>query len=97
MVRDKNRRLALRLRTIREELFGEDGIPTLARALGIPDQTWSNYEQGIAVPGYIVLAVIEHTGVDPHWLLTGEGERYTVRRCEDRPRWEGGALHPFPN
>jgi hypothetical protein len=97
MVRDKNRSLALRLRAIREELFGEDGISTLATALGIPDQTWSNYEQGIAVPGYIVLAMIECTGVDPHWLLTGKGERYTVRHGEDLLRREGGPLRPFPN
>jgi hypothetical protein len=69
----------------------------MARALDLPDQTWLHYESGSAMPGYIVLALIEHTGVNPHWLLTGKGERYTAGRCEDRLRQDGGRLRPFPN
>jgi hypothetical protein len=34
--------------------------------------------------------LIEQTGANPHWLLTGNGERYTTRRREDRPRLAGG-------
>ena len=85
-VRDLNRNLARRLRMLRKELYGADGIPALAESLGIPDQTWSNYESGVALPGPILLALIEQTGVNPHWLLTGQGERYTAKRSGDRSR-----------
>jgi hypothetical protein len=27
----------------------------------------------VTIPGRILLHFIEHTGADPHWLLTGEG------------------------
>ena len=90
MVRDLNRNLARRLRMLRRELYGTDGIPALAEALGIPDQTWSNYESGVALPAPILLTLIEQTGVDPHWLLTGQGERYTARHSADRFRLAEG-------
>lgn len=90
MVRDLNQSLARRLRMLRKELYGEDGIPTLAEALGIPDETWLNYESGVALPATTLLVLIEQTGVSPHWLLTGKGERYTTGRSEDRPRLAGG-------
>jgi hypothetical protein len=92
MIRDRNRTLARRIREIREELYGEDGVPALAEALGIPARTWANYEGGVALPAPILLGVIEITGADPHWLLTGEGERYTAsaRRRGERPRRAGG-------
>ena len=86
MVRDLNRSLARRLRMIRRELYGADGIPTLAEALGIPNETWSNYEIGVAIPAPTLLVLIEQTGANPHWLLTGQGERYTTRRSGDHPR-----------
>jgi hypothetical protein len=84
MVRDLNLTIARRVRVIRLELFGPHGVPTLAEALGIPEQTWANYESGVALPGPIVLTLIERTGVNPHWLLTGKGERYTAKRCGDQ-------------
>lgn len=90
MVRDLNLTLARRVRQIRLERFGPNGIPTLAEALGIPEQTWSNYESGVALPGPIVLTLIEHTGVNPHWLLTGKGERYTAKHCGDQFRQAEG-------
>jgi hypothetical protein len=90
MVRDLNRTLARRLRILRKELFGADGIPTLAESLGIPDETWLNYESGVALPAPTLLVLIEQTGANPHWLLTGKGERYIARRCEDRSRPAGG-------
>lgn len=80
-IRDRNRTLARRLCQIRTELYGADGISALAEALGIPERTWLNYESGIALPAPLLLMVIEQTGANPHWLLTGEGERYTTRRC----------------
>ena len=86
MVRDLNRSLARRLRMLRLELYGAHGIPALAEALGIPDETWLNYESGVALPATTLLVLIEQTGVSPHWLLTGKGERYTAQRSGDRPR-----------
>jgi hypothetical protein len=82
MVRDLNRTLARRVRKVRQELYGRNGKAALAHALGIPEQTWSNYESGVALPAAVLLELIELTGVDPHWLLSGEGERYTAKPDE---------------
>jgi hypothetical protein len=91
-----NHTLARRLRQIREESFGEDGIPALADALGIPDRTWSNYESGITLPAHILLVFIQETAANPRWLLTGKGARYTARRSGDRSHRVGqpSALRP---
>ena len=74
--------LADRLREIRDDLYGEEGGQFLADALGIPLRTWLNYESGVIVPAYIVLLLIDMAGVNPHWLLTGQGEKY-ARRTPD--------------
>lgn len=42
--------LSTRIRTIRKETHGEDGIPQLAAALGIPARTWENFEAGVKSP-----------------------------------------------
>src|SRR3954466_12922014 len=68
--------LAERLRLLRSELYGERGGPELARRLGIPIRTWYNYESGVTVPGEVLLRFVELTGVDPLWLLHGEGPRF---------------------
>jgi SOS-response transcriptional repressor LexA len=68
--------LSERLRSVRAELFGERGGPELARRLGIPIRTWYNYESGVTVPGEVILRFVELTGVDPIWLLHGEGPRF---------------------
>lgn len=70
--------LASRIREIRMEKFGEEGIATMSQAINIPARTWEHYENGITIPGWILLKFIEITGVEPHWLLTGNGERYRV-------------------
>lgn len=77
--------IAGRVRAIRDELYGEDGGPRLAEALGLPFRTWSNYEAGVTIPGEVLLSFIEITGVSPHWLLTGEGHRYLGPRGIERP------------
>jgi hypothetical protein len=69
--------LAERVREIREDLHGPRGIRPLADALGLPPETWANYERGVVIPARVILLFIEITGADPHWLLTGRGERYT--------------------
>jgi hypothetical protein len=68
--------LAIRVREIRRERYGDGGIPLLARLLGLPVQTWVNFEAGVGMPAPVILRFIEVTGADPRWLLTGEGDRY---------------------
>jgi hypothetical protein len=71
--------LASRVREIRVETFGDDGIATLSQVMNIPVRTWEHFENGVTIPASILLHFIEITGVEPHWLLTGEGERYRAR------------------
>lgn len=71
--------LARRVRLVREELYGAHGGPMLAAALELPFRTWHNYETGCTIPAPTILRFIEVTDADPHWLLTGEGERYRSR------------------
>lgn len=66
---------ARRLRELREDLYGEDGGQLLADALGIPLRTWLNYESGVVMPAQVALQLLVLTDVDPHWLLTGQGDR----------------------
>ena len=73
--------LAQRVREIREDLYGPKGARSLADILELPPETWTNYERGVIIPAQVILAFIEVTGTDPHWLLTGQGERYTSRRA----------------
>jgi len=68
--------LAARVRQVREELYGTHGGPLLAEALRIPFRAWHEYESGGTIPALIILRFIEVTEAHPHWLLTGEGNRY---------------------
>jgi hypothetical protein len=77
--------LARRASQLRRECFGEDGIPRLAAALWMPARTWELFEAGASIPAVVLLAFIELTGVEPHWLLTGEGEPYRVRPAPPLP------------
>jgi hypothetical protein len=77
--------LARRAREIREELYGQDGLPDLARELGIPARTWQNFEAGVAMTAIVVLRLIEVTGVHPRWLLTGRGSKYLGAGRDSRP------------
>jgi hypothetical protein len=52
MVRDRQKKLATRLRQLREELYGGDGTWALAEAIGIPEATWANYERGVTLPSF---------------------------------------------
>jgi hypothetical protein len=71
--------LAARVRDVRIALYGEHGGPLLARALGIPFRTLHNYEAGCTIPAHSILRFIKLTGVDPHWLLTGNGAQFLDR------------------
>ncbi len=76
--------LCIRLYTARCAVFGENGVPRLSAALGVPARTWENVEAGVSAPAWLVLEFIELTGVRPHWLLTGEGDPFT--QPETAPR-----------
>ena len=68
--------LARRVREIRREWFGAGGTAVLAVLLDLPVRTWENYEAGCTIPAQTLLRFIELTGVHPHWLLTGGGDKY---------------------
>src|SRR4051794_36585673 len=71
--------LAQRVRAIREDLFGNHGGPLLAEALRLPFRTWLNYEAGCTIPAQVILHFIDITAVHPHWLLTGDGDKFVTR------------------
>jgi hypothetical protein len=48
----------------------------LAAELDLPARTWLNYESGVVIPATVILRLIEITGVNPGWLLTGRGDLY---------------------
>lgn len=81
--------LGERLRVIREEIYGVDGVAELARLLGISARTWTRYEGiGELASAQVLLRFIELTGVDPLWLLKGEGPRYR-HTLDRRPEGAG--------
>jgi hypothetical protein len=84
-----NRRLgiAVRMREIRQDIYGETGLEDLARALRVPPKTWRNYEQGVTMPAEILLAFMVLTDADPNWLLTGDGERMSSELSPSRLEW----------
>jgi hypothetical protein len=77
-----------RLRLIRTELFGEDRGDEFADRIGVPFRTWSNYENGVLIPGEILLVFLEITRVEPTWLLYATGPRYRATTTETR-----GSVH----
>jgi hypothetical protein len=72
--------LSRRIREVRMELYGEHGGPMLAEALDMPFRTWMSYEMGASMPAQSILRFIEVTRANPHWLLTGEGQKFISRR-----------------
>lgn len=78
MGRDRHRRadLARRVREIRIEVFGPQSDPLVAGLLGLPFQTWLGYESGRPIPAEVMLRFLGLTEASPHWLLTGEGDKY---------------------
>jgi hypothetical protein len=76
--------LGQRVRAIREDLHGED-VGAMAGALGLPRETWRNYESGVTIPAPVILEFIVRTGASPRWLWGGEGDRY----CREAPSRSG--------
>jgi hypothetical protein len=77
-VRVEDRVLARRVRQVRIDFYGEFGVGEVAETLGLPAETWENYEAGVRMPATTLLAFISVTGASPHWLLTGRGPRYAA-------------------
>ncbi len=77
--------LARRLREVREELFGEGGVPLLAEALHLPPIIWMSYEAGANIPARVLLRFAEISGSSLLWLLTGDGGRFPEWDCPGVP------------
>ncbi len=74
--REARSKFARRIRQIRLISYGQHGGPTLAEELSLPSGTWQNYEDGVTMPGFVLLKFIQATGVCPGWLLTGDGPKF---------------------
>ena len=79
-------RLGARLKEIRHDMYGENGIETVAISGDVPADTWRNYERSVTMPAVVLLEFLVLTHVDPNWLLTGEGEQFIARSESLRPR-----------
>ena len=74
--------LSERMRAIRLELFGPDGLRVAGQSSRrFRKQHWQMEING-PIAGHFILGFIEVTGANPSWLLRGAGERYQ----EMRPR-----------
>jgi hypothetical protein len=83
--------LSERIRDVRMDLFGEYGGPILAGRLRIQPRTLARMEAGGPVAGVLILKLIEVTGVNPHWLLCGDGEKFGHSALS---RVDGGRQRP---
>jgi hypothetical protein len=79
-----NEVLGGRVRDIRVERFGGEGVAAMAEALGLPAGTWANYENGVTIPAPVLLRFLALTGANPDWLLTGKGTNYRTGGRGDR-------------
>jgi hypothetical protein len=76
--------LASRVREIRQEVFGDDGGPLLARRIELPSRVWSQFEAGRTIPAEVILRFMDLTNANPRWLWTGEGDKYLARHGAGR-------------
>ena len=89
MRKNQTMALALRVREIREELYGENGGPSLARHLGLPFRTWLEFESGRVIPAVVILRFVQVTHAHPLWLRTGLGEKYILTKSAGGIRGRG--------
>jgi hypothetical protein len=66
----RTRAMADRIRLVRQERFGND-VASLAAALGIPERTWLNYEDGVIMPADTMLGFLEICHAELSWMLHG--------------------------
>jgi DNA-binding XRE family transcriptional regulator len=83
---DQKAAFTRRVHEVRVALYGESGAERLAELVGVPRQTWINYESGVSMPAIVALRFLEVARLSPSWLLSGDGPRYVVRhpifRCD---------------
>src|SRR5262249_39513141 len=60
--------------------FGDEGVDTVAALVGVPAKTWVNVEAGVNQSAIVILRLIDATGANPSWLLTGEGPMFMPAR-----------------
>lgn len=73
--------LGERLRAVRLELYGHNGVDELAQLLSVAPQVWRNVEEiGELITPAQMLDFVELTGANPVWLLRGNGPRYRLGR-----------------
>lgn len=89
---DLSTSLGERLRQVRVEMFGPDGVEEVARRLGVAPQTWRNFEEigGLISPSQLLLFA-ELTGTNPLWLRRGQGPKY---RADAKPLKSSGGPTP---
>lgn len=69
--------ISLRLKEIREELFGSRGRAEMARFLELSQPAYLPYERaGAKIPHWVIAKLAEKKSVNPLYLLTGKGEKY---------------------
>ena len=78
-----------RFRALRLRLEGPRGKSAFARRIGESQSNVSRWETGRTIPGFALAKVVQAYNVNPHWLLTGEGEVFAgkaedIRRSEVR-------------
>lgn len=71
--------VAWRVIELRRERHNSRGAAAFARELGIPERSWYLYEHGTAMPGELLLKIVELTGVEPMWLLYGTEPKYRTQ------------------
>ena len=71
--------LGKRLRVIRQEVYGQHGVPMLADVLGLNSRDWLEAETQGNLAADVLLRFMVLTGAHPHWLLTGLGPVYQKR------------------
>lgn len=76
-------RIADRIRALRIKYFGPRGKSAFAKAIGIPQTTYLNYEEGRRLPPIdVIIKIAELTGCSIEWLITGKRGQKVVEDSE---------------
>lgn len=73
-------------------LLGESSQREFARKLGLPHTYVSRYLKGGGAPATLCYLLVEKLGVNPVWLLTGEGEPYVANMSIESSQMAGDLL-----
>lgn len=77
--------ICLRIAKLRTDATGPRGKSRFAKQLGLSPSAYHYYEQDRTPPAEILVRVVEVTGADLHWLLTGEPSGDAALTAEDHP------------